>query len=189
MIRSALAATIAISAAALVPAGVLAAPPAGPKSPQGAAKTPCPLPVSQRGPGAGAGGQLEIDGAGRVYARGSFLAFGGVTRMSVTITDRRGGGRVCVGGKPVAFPRRATGSPPARTITLRPGARRALLVEGKDVIARFAGEGNVYLSITGRGSVKLDGVGTFRINGREAESWPLKPLTLPLRSAGAQDRR
>ena len=55
--------------------------------------------------------------------------------------------------------------------------------------ARFTGQGNVYLSITGRGSVKLDGVGTFRMNGREAESWPMKPLTLPLRSPRAQNRR
>jgi hypothetical protein len=189
VIRSVLATTAATVAVVLVPAGLVAASPAGPKSPPKTTKTPCPLPVSQGEPGAGVGGQIEIDGAGRVQARGSFLAFGGVTGMSVTITDRRGGGRICVGGKPVAFPRRATGSPPARTIMLRPGARRALLIEGKDMVARFTGEGNVYLSITGRGSVQLDGVGTFRMNGREAESWPLRPLTLPLRSTGAQDRR
>jgi hypothetical protein len=189
MIRSALAIAVVTIAAVLVPATVQAAPQAGSKSPPKATKTPCPLPVSQGEPRAGAGGQLEIDGAGRVQARGSFLAFGGVTGMSVTITNRSGKGRVCVGGKSVAFPRRATGSPPARTITLRPGALRALLIEGRDMTARFTGQGNVYLSITGRGSVKLDGVGTFRMNGREAESWPMKPLTLPLRSPRAQNRR
>lgn len=152
-------------------------------------------PVRPTGGGAaaptGIGGQIYVDGAGRVRVAGNFLAYGDVGGMEVAITDRAGDARVIIAGRPVLQPRpRATRrAARPRTAVLRPSARQMVTIEGRDVAATFRGDGNVSLSITGTGSVRLDGVGTFRVNNRAAESWPLRPITLPLRPTPRQDQR
>ena len=152
-------------------------------------------PMRPGGAGAGAptgiGGQIYVDGAGAVRVAGNFLAFGDVGGMEVTVTDRAGDARVIMDGRRVLQPRPRTarrGVRP-RTAVLRPTARQMVTIEGRDVVATFRGDGNVSLSITGTGSVRLDGVGTFRVNNRTAESWPLRPITLPLRPTPRQDQR
>lgn len=179
MIRYVLTAAAFLVAATTLPVQLVAQAPSKPAQPPGK-KASCPLPA--RPGGADVGGQMAIDGAGRVQVTGSFLAFGGVDRMDVLITDRRGDARVCVAGRPVAFPRAVRGRGTSRAITLRPAARQNLVIHGRDVIARFTGQGNVYLSISGSGTVRLDGVGTFRVNSQGSESWPMTPITLPLQS-------
>jgi hypothetical protein len=140
---------------------------------------------------AGIGGQIYVDGAGTVRVAGNFLAFGDVGGMEVTVTDRAGDARAIIDGKRVLQPRPRSTRRAARprTAVLRPSARQMVTIEGRDVVATFRGDGNVTLSITGAGSVKLDGVGTFRVNNRAAESWPLRPITLPLRPTPRQDQR
>lgn len=151
-----------------------------------------PPPV-QPGGGAkvGIGGQIYLDGAGTVRVAGNFLAFGDVGGMEVEVTDRRGDARVIIDGRRVMQPRTRPSrrAPRPRTVVLRPAARQMVTIEGRDVAAMFRGNGNVTLSITGTGSVRLDGVGTFRVNNRAAESWPLRPITLPLRPTPRQDQR
>jgi hypothetical protein len=133
--------------------------------------------------GGGVGGQIYVDGAGDVRVTGNFLAFGDVGGMDVIVTDRAGDARAILDGQRVLQPRPRTARRPARprTVSFRPSARQMVTIEGRDVIATFRGDGNVTLSITGTGKVRLDGVGTFRINNRSAESWPLRPIRLPLR--------
>ncbi|MSO43882.1 MAG: hypothetical protein EXQ74_01005 [Thermoleophilia bacterium] len=129
------------------------------------------------------GGQLYVDGAGYVRIRGSFLAFGDVGGMTVTVTDHAGNARVILAGKRLRFPRRPTqarGGP--SHITFRPASRNILSLDGTNIVAEFRGSGNVTLSITGNGTARLDGVGTFRQNTRGTESWPLRPIDLPLRA-------
>lgn len=139
----------------------------------------------------GIGGQISVDGAGSVRVAGNFLAFGDVGGMEVTVTDRAGDARAIIDGRRVMQPRPRTArrSVRPRTAVLRPTARQMVTIEGRDVVATFRGNGNVSLSITGTGSVRLDGVGTFRVNNRAAESWPLRPITLPLRPTPRQDQR
>ncbi len=131
----------------------------------------------------GIGGQIYVDGAGDVRVTGNFLAFGDVGGMDVSVTDRAGDARAILDGQRMLQPRpRATRRPARpRTVSFRPSARQMVTIEGRDVVATFRGNGNVTLSITGTGKVRLDGVGTFRINNRAAESWPLRPIQLPLR--------
>ena len=131
----------------------------------------------------GIGGQIYVDGAGDVRVTGNFLAFGDVGGMDVSVTDRAGDARAILDGQRVLQPRpRATRRPARpRTVSFRPSARQMVTIEGRDVVATFRGNGNVTLSITGTGKVRLDGVGTFRINNRAAESWPLRAIQLPLR--------
>lgn len=152
-------------------------------------------PMRPAGGGAGAptgiGGQVYVDGAGTVRVAGNFLAFGDVGGMEVAVTDRGGDARAIIDGRRVLQPRPRTarrGVRP-RTAVLRPSARQMVTIEGRDVVATFRGDGNVSLSITGTGSVRLDGVGTFRVNNRAAEGWPLRPITLPLRPTPRQDQR
>jgi hypothetical protein len=144
-----------------------------------------PPPASSTTPRAPApvGGQIYLDGAGTVRVTGSFLAFGDVGGMDVTVIDRRGDARVILGGQRMGMPRRATvrSKPRARVISFRPSAEQRVTIEGRNVSALFRGNGNVTLSITGSGKVRLDGVGTFRVNSQPPEAWPLQPITLPLR--------
>ncbi len=140
------------------------------------------------GPGSAAtsiGGQIYVDGAGDVRVSGDFLAFGDVGGMKVTITDRGGDARTLLAGRRILrpLPRSRPGPARPRTVTFGPGPRQRVTIEGRDVVATFRGDGNVTLSITGQGSVRLDGVGTFRVNNAASESWPLRPIRLPLRPA------
>lgn len=140
-------------------------------------------------PPKGGGGQAFVDGAGTVRVAGNFLAFGDVRGMTIRVTDRYGDARVRIGGKVVMRPvRRATGTT-RRSITLRAGSKRRLSIEGCRADVVFRGAGNVTLSITGAGLVRLDGVGTFHVNNGAERSWPLRPVTLPLRptSPGGRD--
>lgn len=139
----------------------------------------------------GIGGQIYVDGAGSVRVAGNLLAYGDVGGMEVVVTDRAGDARAIIDGRRILQPRPRTArrGPRARTAVLRPSARQMVTIEGRDVVATFRGNGNVSLSITGTGSVRLDGVGTFRVNNRAAESWPLRPITLRLRPTPRQDQR
>ena len=134
-----------------------------------------------------AGGQIYVDGAGEVRVSGDFLAFGDVGGMQVSVTDRAGDARVIVGGRPLLRPLQQGGAPaarrgaPPRRLSFEPSDREMFSIEGRDLVASFRGDGNVTLSITGVGRVRLDGVGTFRVNSQPAQAWPLRPLTLPLR--------
>lgn len=133
-----------------------------------------------------AGGQIYVDGAGDVRVTGNFLAFGDVGGMQVRVTDRAGDGRVIADGRVLLRPQPRGGAPAdirnaPRRLAFRPSAREMFSIEGRDLVASFRGEGNVTLSITGTGTVRLDGVGTFRVNSQPAQTWPLRPLTLPLR--------
>lgn len=171
-------ATAAISAAILSATAVVALSEAGPRPEPG----PAP-PAAPRGAPPGIGGQVYLDGAGDVRVSGNFLAFGDVGGMEVTVTDRAGNARAILNGERVLQPRPRAGrreSPP-RTAVLRPRSKQKVTIEGRDVVATFRGKGNVTLSITGTGLVRLDGVGTFRVNNRAAESWPLRPIAVPLR--------
>ena len=170
-------ATVAVAAAiAALPAMASAHHPAGP--PPGG-----PQASSART----AGGQIFVDGAGDVRVSGNFLAFGDVGGMEVGVVDRAGDARVIVGGRPLLRPQPRGGSPaarrgaPPRRLSFQPSAREMFSIEGRDLRATFRGDGNVMLSITGTGEVRLDGVGTFRVNSQPAQTWPLRPLTLPLR--------
>ena len=134
-------------------------------------------------PPADGGGQAFVDGAGNVRVSGNFLAFGDVRGMTVRVIDRYGDAKVRIGGKVVMKPvRRANGST-RRSITVRAGTQRRVSVEGCRAEVAFRGRGNVTLSITGEGRVRLDGVGTFHVNNGAERSWPLRPVTLPLRPA------
>jgi hypothetical protein len=161
----------------LAAATAIVAVPAALAQPNGPART-------NGSPGSAVGGQIEVDGAGSVLVTGSFLAFGDVGGMKVVVTDRAGDARVILAGQRMAFPRRPAGRNQAkvRTLAFQPGAKQRVSIEGRNTVASFRGNGNVTLSITGRGTVRLDGVGTFRVNSKRAESWPMVPITLPLRS-------
>ncbi len=136
-----------------------------------------------------AGGQVYVDGAGDVRISGNFLAFGDVAGMRVRIIDRAGDGRVIAGGRVLLRPRskaRRSGSGGTRVtrprrLTFTPSARQRFSIEGRKLVVSFRGEGNVTLSITGTGKVRLDGVGTYRTNSQPAEAWSLAPMVLPLR--------
>lgn len=132
-------------------------------------------------PPAGGGGQAFVDGAGSVRVSGNFLAFGDVRGMTVRVTDRYGDARVRIGGKVVMKPIRGAKGSTRRTITLRAGTQQRVSVEGCRADVVFRGAGNVALSITGAGLVRLDGVGKFHVNNGAERSWPLRPLTIPLR--------
>lgn len=161
------------------------------RAPAASAPTPPPPPppAPPRPPAPQVGGQIYLDGAGAVRVNGSFLAFGDVGGMDVTVTDRRGDARVILGGRRADFPRSGgRGRGRVRTISFRPSAEQRVTIEGRNVTASFRGEGNVTLSITGTGTVQLDGVGTFRVNSQPPESWPLQPITVPLRQTPRQGR-
>ena len=169
--------TVAVAAAiAALPAIASAHHPAGANT--GASQTP-----SART----AGGQIFVDGAGEVRVSGNFLAFGDVGGMKVKVIDRAGDARVIVGGRPLLRPKPRGGNPatrrgaPPRKLTFAPSAREMFSIEGHALRVTFRGGGNVMLSITGTGKVRLDGVGTFRVNSQPTQAWPLRPITLPLR--------
>ncbi|MBM3664527.1 MAG: hypothetical protein FJW92_01865 [Actinobacteria bacterium] len=134
-----------------------------------------------------AGGQIYVDGTGDVRVTGNFLAFGDVSGMQVGVTDRAGDARVIAGGRPLLTPQPRDGTPAdrrgalPRRLLFQRQAREMLRIEGRDLVASFRGDGNVTLSITGTGKVRLDGVGTLRVNSQPTGTWPLRPLTLPLR--------
>lgn len=182
MIR-ALALVAAAAALAPMPAMATSRPPAG------AAAIP-PMESFSRT----AGGQIYVDGAGDVRVSGNFLAFGDVGGMDVTVTDRAGDARVIVGGRPLLRPQGRGGAPAGRRgtaprrLSFAPAAREMFSIEGRDLVASFRGDGNVTLSITGTGTVRLDGVGTFRVNSQPAQTWPLRAVVLPLRQTPRPDR-
>ncbi len=152
----------------------------------GASARACAIVPTPRGPIV-VGEQVEIDGAGDVVASGNVWAFGDVGGMDVRVVDSAGDAQVCLRGRPVLrpLPRARAGTTSTarvRSIRLKPGAKQRISIMGTKVRMTFRGDGNVMLSVTGIGRVQLDGVGTFRLNSRPAESWPLRPIVLPLRA-------
>lgn len=140
-----------------------------------------PAGIERPGAPAGGGGQVYVDGAGTVRVQGNFLAFGDVGGMVVRVTDRYGDARVLLGGRPMMTPMPGASGKARRSVELRPGPQQRVTIEGCRAEATFRGDGNLTLSITGAGTVRLDGVGTFRVNNRAERSWPLRPVTIPLR--------
>ena len=123
----------------------------------------------------GAGGQIDIEGSGRVTLTGSFMSWGTVKGMSITITDQRGDGMLRVGRDCIAFRPRGR----VRTATVRsPNGR--FLVDGTDVRVDISGRGSLAIAVTGSGTGLLNGVGTFTVNNGNPQSWPLKPIDLAL---------
>lgn len=171
-----------IAVAALLCAGLVTVPAAhaqADKPPVGTTPNGGTVPV----PPKDGGGQVSVDGAGSVRVTGNLLAYGDLRGISVRVIDRYGNARVLVDGRPMMTPlRNARGKAP-RSVTLRPGPKQRVTIEGYRVDALFRGArtGNLSLSITGVGTVRLDGVGTYQVNGRAERSWPLKPVTIPLR--------
>ncbi len=128
----------------------------------------------------GAGGQIDIEGAGQVRLSGSFLSWGTVRGMSITVQDRGGDGIVRVGRRCVRFaPVPDARGRPVRTVMLRsPHAR--FLIDGTNVRVTIFGAGSLAIAVTGSGTGLLNGVGTFRVNNGNPQSWPLKPINLAL---------
>jgi len=161
------------------------------RAPRGAVPAP-PAAAQHAAMSRTAGGQIYVDGAGDVRVSGNFLAFGDVGGMVVTVTDRAGDARVIARGRPLMQPESRGGSPATRRAPRRlaftPAAREMFSIEGRDLVASFRGDGNVTLSITGTGQVRLDGVGTFRVNSQPARTWPMQPTSLPLRQTPRPNR-
>lgn len=129
---------------------------------------------------AGGGGQVYLDGAGSVRVQGNFLAFGDVAAMSVRVTDRYGDARVRLGGRPMMTPVKRSDGATRRHVDLPPGPRRRVSIEGSRAEVSFRGDGNVTLSITGAGTVRLEGVGTYRVNNGAGRGWPMGPVAIRL---------
>ncbi|MDA2953997.1 MAG: hypothetical protein O2976_05230 [Actinomycetota bacterium] len=126
----------------------------------------------------GAGGQVNIRGAGRVRLLGSFMSWGTVRGMTIRVEDRRGDGMLRVGAKCIPF-KRVTKSGGTRTrVAVATSPRGRFLIDGTDIRVNLSG-----IAITGSGSGMLDGVGTFTVNNGSPQSWPLKPIDLALAAA------
>ncbi|MBU6362875.1 MAG: hypothetical protein KGQ95_01510 [Acidobacteria bacterium] len=187
-------ATVA-AAAALISLPAIGAAHDGARPAAGPAPATAPAPPPfQAASSRTAGGQIYVDGAGDVRLAGNLLAFGDVSGMQVSITDRAGDARVIAGGRPLLRPQARGGAPAGRRgaaprrLSFTPAAREMFSLEGRDLVASFRGDGNVTLSITGTGTVRLDGVGTFRANSQPAQTWPLRPVVLPLRQTPRPER-
>jgi hypothetical protein len=152
----------------------------------------CAIKAMPKGPVV-VGEQMQVDGAGDVLVQGNVFAFGDVSGMNVRITDYAGDARVCLRGRAVMNPRTRSRTASsrrsrARTIRLRPRAEQRISIMGRRVRATFRGDGNVMLSISGIGRVRLDGVGTFKVSAGPMESWPMKPISVRLRATPQGDR-
>ena len=152
----------------------------------------CAIKAMPKGPVV-VGEQMQVDGAGDVLVQGNVFAFGDVSGMNVRITDYAGDARVCLRGRAVMNPRTRSRTASsrrsrARTIRLRPRAEQRISIMGRRVRATFRGDGNVMLSISGIGRVRLDGVGTFKVSAGPMESWPMKPISVRLRATPRGDR-
>ncbi len=154
----------------------------GPRAP--AAEGKCRAPGKNLAPvktdPVGAGGQIDIEGAGQVRLSGSFMSWGTVSGMSITVQDRGGDGMVRVGRRCVRFaPVPDARGRPVRTVMLRsPHAR--FLIDGTNVRVTISGAGSLAIAVTGSGTGLLNGVGTFRVNNGNPQGWPLKPINLAL---------
>jgi len=128
----------------------------------------------------GAGGQIDIEGAGQVRLSGSFMSWGTVRGMSIKVQDRGGDGMVRVGRRCVRFAAvpNARGKP-VRTVMLR-SPRNRFLIDGTNIRVTISGAGSLAIAVTGSGTGLLNGVGTFRVNNGNPQSWPLKPINLAL---------
>jgi hypothetical protein len=139
-------------------------------------------------PPAGGGGQMQVNGAGNVRVVGNFMTWGDVRGMTVRVTDRYGDALVQVGKRKVMRPIPKASGRLRRTITIRPGPAQRVRIVGCRAEAVFRGNGNVMISISGEGRVRLDGVGTFTVNDRPSRSWPLRPVTVRLAPTAARGR-
>ena len=131
----------------------------------------------------GAGGQVNIQGAGRVRLLGSFMSWGTVRGMTIRVEDRRGDGMLRVGAACIPF-KRVTKADGTRTrVAVAKSPRERFLIDGTDIRVDLSGRGSLAIAITGSGSGMLDGVGTFTVNNGSPQSWPLKPIDLALAAA------
>ena len=153
---------------------------AGPGGPSTSPQRGCRAPGKNLNPvkagSVGAGGQIDIEGSGRVVLNGSFMTWGTVRGMSIRVTDQRGDGMLRVGASCV--PLRPGGSG-TRTATVRSPSGR-FVVDGTDVRVDISGRGSLAIAVTGSGTGLLNGVGTFTVNNGSPQSWPLKPIDLAL---------
>lgn len=156
---------------------------ASPERPGGPAAAPqrgCRSPGKNLSPvktgSVGAGGQIDIEGSGRVTLSGSFMTWGTVRGMSIKVTDQRGDGMLRVGASCV--PLRSAGGG-TRTATVRSPSGR-VVVDGTAVRVDISGRGSLAIAVTGSGTGLLNGVGTFTVNNGNPQSWPLKPIDLAL---------
>lgn len=127
----------------------------------------------------GAGGQIDIEGSGRVRLSGSFMTWGTVQGMSIKVTDQRGDGMLRVGA--ACVPLRPSGGG-TRTATVRSPSGR-FVVDGTSVRVEISGRGSLAIAVTGSGTGLLNGVGTFTVNNGNPQSWPLRPIDLALAPA------
>lgn len=126
-----------------------------------------------------AGGQIDIEGSGRVTLSGSFMTWGTVRGMRIRVTDQRGDGMLRVGASCV--PLRSSGGG-TRTATVRSPKGR-FVVDGTRVRLEISGRGSLAIAVTGSGTGLLNGVGTFTVNNGDPRSWPLKAIDLALAPA------
>lgn len=147
---------------------------------------PCPPsgPAAAGGAMAPPGGQIDIEGSGVVRLNGSFLAWGTVTRMDLVIEDRGRDGVVRVGRSCRALTRDKR-HPGTRRVRIS-SPRSRFSIEGSRIRLTIRGRGSLAIAITGRGRGELDGVGTYRVNGGAARTWPVHPINLALGPAPAR---
>jgi len=131
----------------------------------------------------GAGGQVNIQGAGRVRLQGSFMSWGTVRGMTIRVEDRRGDGMLRVGAACIPFKRVTKADGTRIRVAVAQAPRERFLIDGTGIRVDLSGKGSLAIAITGSGSGVLDGVGTFTVNNGSPQSWPLKPIDLALAPA------
>jgi len=115
-----------------------------------------------RAPATQPSAQIGISGTGAVVLNGQLTAIGTIPgKGTMSVHDLQGDARVALNGA------RPKGG---RIINVR-RASGALYVKGSRVRVRITGAG-LSLSVAGRGKVTLTGVGTYQLNGEEAQPWP-----------------
>lgn len=130
------------------------------------------------------GGQIYIEGSGVVRLDGSFLAWGTVTGMDLIIEDRGRDGVVRMGGSCRALTS-GKSQPGTRRVRIS-SPRGPFSIEGSGIHVTIRGRGSLAIAITGRGRGRLDGVGTYRVNGGAARNWTMRPINLALGPAPAR---
>lgn len=123
------------------------------------------------------GSRIRIEGSGEVRLRGSFMSWGTVSGMDIKVVDRAGDGLMKVAGRCIRFSK-PSGARGRSAVVASP--RGQVLVDGTDVRMEITGPGSLTISVTGTGTGKLNGVGTFTVNNGTPMSWPLREINLAL---------
>jgi hypothetical protein len=109
-------------------------------------------------------GQLQISGTGAITLNGQFTAFGSIPDENGTLVvqDQRGDATVTLNGVHQQLR--------GRRLNLR-RAQGSFYIKGSRVSARLQGT-NLSVSAAGRGQATVAGIGTYVLNGADAQDWP-----------------